>query len=1020
MQLPTFRPLSSCISAAAGLVLAIGSAQSAKAENYYGAWLQEFNPGNTEAQFAKSIAMDRRGNVIVTGRALVSGQDRMYTAKYDALDGHLVWFKYEGAGAFGCVGLSVAADSEGNAVVTGTRYNGSNNDYFTLKYDGVSGAPLWAAPKIYDGTAGGGDTPVKVVVDGNDDVIVTGRSAGNNGNPTFDDIVTIKYAKLTGAQIGSVDRYTTAGSRDDYPGSLAIDSNNNIVIAGTAATGSGEKRFYVRKLTSAMAFSWQIAPIDTGDADGAKGVAIDSNDNVIATGPFFDAGNHRGLFTIKLDGSDGTPIWQTQNPPVGADTFGTGGATSVAVGPDNNPVVTGWVTQADGTDVIRTIKYTSGGFFGGATTLWDTTDSGLALGDSTARQVVTDGSSNAYIVGETNNGSNGADLYFAKYDGLTGERVYAANYDGTQHTTDDGIGVAVDSLSNFAVLGCPFRRENGIGLKTFATIKLNRFIALTGDALPDNIDGVEEDATYSAGGTPAVSSGGNVVAAVSFKNGRKTTKAILHEGGASLLPAVQGEAAPIKPGQEPGDWVSFSDPVIAPDGDYAFAAKVTGKQSTGVWSNITGTLLPALRKGDAIPGLDPAGTISSIISYSIESNSLIALVKVTGLGSMNNVLVRVDTAGTVTPILRTGKNGVDIGGTDFTVSKFSVLTPTKLSATDGRWETSSAVVVRASVFDANNKKDKREVILRVSNGGTKTVITSSGALAAGVEPMATYKSFGLPSIGVGGVQFAYLANLNKLTGTVSGSNDTALVYTGTGSTFTAFAREGAETDVSGIESTAVYSGFSEPIINSVGNVAFIGNLKGPDVGIKKSAVIFGNPNATLQKIARLGETAPAKAPVLGVEPEGETFYAGFTGFGLANGTSGRPVFIAKLKGAASGKDNVALFGMDTAGNVRRLLRTGDILGVNDDGELRVVKSMTIMKSTANVVAANRALSAGGVVVLSVAFTDRTTALLAVQRRNSNAAAEQFAAAILLIRTTSPFASRRSPSDLCRLRTALRL
>ena len=42
----------------------------------------------------------------------------------------------------------VATDLQGNVVVTGRSYNGSNLDYLTIKYDSATGDELWS--KAYD------------------------------------------------------------------------------------------------------------------------------------------------------------------------------------------------------------------------------------------------------------------------------------------------------------------------------------------------------------------------------------------------------------------------------------------------------------------------------------------------------------------------------------------------------------------------------------------------------------------------------------------------------------------------------------------------------------------------------------------------------------------------------------------------------------------------------------------------------------------------------------------------------
>jgi hypothetical protein len=439
-------------SCAAAIVFSLLSASISTAAPYYVDWSQIYKDTTQESQRPHAVALDSRGNVFVTGEAEFGQGLAFYTAKYDALDGHLIWERMlSGSGTQEFVANDIAVDSAGDCVVTGYRNVASSIDYCTMKYHGTNGTNFWPGARIYNGPNDGQDTAVKVVCDTAGNVIVTGYSVGNNINgSTGFDFATIKYASADGSQL-AIDRYTASQSNlDDVPAGLAVDSANNIFVVGTAATAPGEHRFYIRKLKSSdLTKLWDISPIDTGDEGGATAVAIDSNDSVVATGMYVDASSHFGYFTAKYD-TNGVLVWKTNNPPVSESTFGTPrpGPTGVAIGPDNNPVITGKLLNAAGQYVIRNVKYTSGGFFGGEFSFWDKTsiDTGLGFGDSGARAIVADGSSNTIIVGETDNSDANADLYIAKYDALTGDRVYGIAFSGGFGTDDKGTGIAVDQF----------------------------------------------------------------------------------------------------------------------------------------------------------------------------------------------------------------------------------------------------------------------------------------------------------------------------------------------------------------------------------------------------------------------------------------------------------------------------------------------------------------------------------------------------------------------------------------------
>jgi hypothetical protein len=85
---------------------------------------------------------------------------------------------------------SIALDRERNVYVTGDSPGiGTAADYVTLKYD-TDGAPLWEAR--YNGPANGADGASKLVVDGQENVYVTGSSTGVG---TAGDYATIKYSQ---------------------------------------------------------------------------------------------------------------------------------------------------------------------------------------------------------------------------------------------------------------------------------------------------------------------------------------------------------------------------------------------------------------------------------------------------------------------------------------------------------------------------------------------------------------------------------------------------------------------------------------------------------------------------------------------------------------------------------------------------------------------------------------------------------------------------------------------------------
>src|SRR5260221_7001228 len=80
---------------------------------------------------------------------------------------------YGGAGNGADSASGVAIDGSNNVIVTGYSFNGTNDDYLTIKYSSA-GAPLWT--NRYNGPGNDIDVASAVAIDGSNNVIVTGYS----------------------------------------------------------------------------------------------------------------------------------------------------------------------------------------------------------------------------------------------------------------------------------------------------------------------------------------------------------------------------------------------------------------------------------------------------------------------------------------------------------------------------------------------------------------------------------------------------------------------------------------------------------------------------------------------------------------------------------------------------------------------------------------------------------------------------------------------------------------------------
>jgi hypothetical protein len=99
-------------------------------------WVRRYNGPENWHDGAHAIAVDRAGNVYVTGSSAGVGTGLDYaTIKYDT-NGNRKWVKrYNGPGNKADYANAVAVDGAGNVYVTGSSWNGSSLDYGTIKYE---------------------------------------------------------------------------------------------------------------------------------------------------------------------------------------------------------------------------------------------------------------------------------------------------------------------------------------------------------------------------------------------------------------------------------------------------------------------------------------------------------------------------------------------------------------------------------------------------------------------------------------------------------------------------------------------------------------------------------------------------------------------------------------------------------------------------------------------------------------------------------------------------------------------
>ena len=377
---------------------------------------------------------------------LFSGRDTVYKAPGN------------GGADYGTV---IALDKQGNVYVAGSSYGVGTvlQDFITIKYNSA-GQQQWEAR--YNGPGRSPEAVTAMALDSQGNVIITGQSEGGKGF-SFD-IATIKYNSAGVEQW--VVRYNSPANFDDYPNSLAIDSNDNIYIAGQIRVAPGAYFDYVTlKYNSSGQQQWIKTFNGTGGGDDkANSVAVDGSGNVFVTGISNvdkNASYLTDIVTIKYDAS-GNEVWKSQYDGPGKSSDGAvsiklDGAGNIYVFGSSNG---GLSTQMD----YATIKYNPQG-----AKIWETRYNASGGNTEEARAMVLDAKGDVYVTGNSA-GPTGRDYATIKYNS-SGVEQWVMRYNGTGNAYDDALSIAVNSSGSVAITGSS---PGATSATDYATVKYSQ------------------------------------------------------------------------------------------------------------------------------------------------------------------------------------------------------------------------------------------------------------------------------------------------------------------------------------------------------------------------------------------------------------------------------------------------------------------------------------------------------------------------------------------------------------------
>ena len=430
-------------------------------------WVRTNNGSGNSNDESAAIIYDGHGNVIITGRAISTGNNNdFYTVKYNS-SGVQQWaVTYNGTANNYDAASGLAADNSGNVYVTGQSLNSSSNyDIALIKYNSA-GVQQWV--RIWNGTGDRDDIPNAITADSSGNTYITGYTQVSGLNSNY---ITLKYNPEGILQWSK--EYNNPINSGDIAYYIKTDLNRNVYVTGTSTALTTGSDFLTIKYTPNGDSSW-VARYSgtTASNEIPQGFGVDAAGNVYVTG--FSTGTGTGIDFVTLKySSNGVQQWLARYDSTGGQDI----PEDLEVDGAGNVYVTGRTRINSSYNDFATIKYNPAGI-----RQWIAIyDNAPESRDDYGYDLVLDVLGNVYVTGNSQESGTNRDALTIKYNN-SGIQQWVARYDETN--SEETFGIVLDESNNIYTAGY----SSGVN-SDYLTIKYSQSVGINqiSNAVPGNI-----------------------------------------------------------------------------------------------------------------------------------------------------------------------------------------------------------------------------------------------------------------------------------------------------------------------------------------------------------------------------------------------------------------------------------------------------------------------------------------------------------------------------------------------------